>query len=341
MPRRTRRRVRRASGASHRLLLSLFLLSGAACSQPTSRVDNRPFTFVVLPDTQYYSKQYPHLFMAQTEWIKTRRVRENIRFVTQIGDIVHDRGKALDQWETASRAMSVLDGVVPYGISIGNHDYDNLKNRSVATVFLRYFGPQRYKSYAWFGGASENGLNSYQTFSAAGIQFVVLHLETDPPDAAITWAQAVLEKHPDHATILCTHAYLLGQNGVGRHPKPVFNAAGLSAEELWNRLIRRNPQVFMVLCGHEGKTIEYRQTSVNDAGHKVHELLADYQRGERGGNAFLRLIRFVPDVPRMEVRTYSPALDEFKTGDNSAFTLEWNVPSRLAESMRPIASAVR
>ncbi len=81
-----------------------------------------------------------------------------------------------------------------------------------------------------------------------------------------------------------------------------------------------------MLCGHEGRTDEYRQFSTNDAGKRVAEVLVDYQRRTRGGEAYLRLFRFVPATHEIEARTYSPVLDKFETDDTSQFTLPWVIP---------------
>jgi hypothetical protein len=82
-----------------------------------------PFTIVMLPDTQHYSRKYSDLFMAQTQWIKANRDKENMVFVTHVGDVVNDRKKNTNEWVIAQQAMSVLDGVVPWGVAIGNHDF--------------------------------------------------------------------------------------------------------------------------------------------------------------------------------------------------------------------------
>ncbi len=321
-----------------RLLLTVFVtaLSGAACIRPTAESDHRPFTVVMLPDTQIYSKAHPDLFFAQTQWIKANRDRENIRFVTQVGDIINDCVKDPKQWEVANKAMAVLDGAVPYGVAIGNHDFES---RTAATSFIRYFGPERYAGCPWYGGASENKLNSFQLFSGGGVDFVILHLEIDAPDAAIAWATEVLKKYPTRAAIVATHAYLHGRDGITRSTKPAFNKGGNSAEELWDKFIRRNPQVFMILCGHEGRTDEYRQVSTNDAGNKVLEILADYQKRADGGQGYLRLIRFLPASRQIEFRTYSPSLKQFETDDSSQFTLPWELPaSCIKPQAQPMAS---
>lgn len=314
------------SGTHSRLFASVVIaltISVAGCAGPKIDPDRGAFAIVMLPDTQIYSKAHPDLFYAQTRWIKANRNRENIRFVTQVGDIVNDCVKDPKQWDVADKAMAVLDNVVPYGVAIGNHDYES---RSSAVAFVKYFGPDRYKSRPWYGGASPNGLSSYQLFSGGGVDFVILHLEIDVPDLTIEWAIDVLRGHPDRAAIVSTHAYLKGRDGITRNPKPAYDKHGNSGEEVWDKLIRPNPQIFMILCGHEGRTDEYHQVSRNNAGNRVLEMLADYQKRENGGDGWLRLIRFVPSSCQIQVRTYSPALDQFETDSNSQFTVPWDLP---------------
>ncbi len=305
----------------------LALLSSASCVRPAAQADRGPFTIVMLPDTQHYSRKYPDSFIAQTSWIKQNRDKANIAFVTHIGDIVNDRNKRMDEWELADKAMSQLDGVVPWGVCLGNHDYDDHGETRGAKGFLEHFGPQRFQKASWYGGASENGLNSYQLFSAGGIDFVILHLEMDVPDPAIAWAGEVLARHSARAAIISTHSYLQGRDGVGRNVKDTSKGIGNSGEDVWNKLIRRQPQVFMVLCGHVQNTVENYQISVNDAGNKVLEMLADYQARHDGGDGWLRLIRIVPASREIQVQTYSPVLDKFETDADSQFVAPLVLPA--------------
>ena len=83
------------------------LLSGATCRQSVSQAapPAAPFTIVMLPDTQHYSRRYHELFMAQTEWIKENRDKENIVFVTHVGDLVDGHKQGTNQWVVANQAM--------------------------------------------------------------------------------------------------------------------------------------------------------------------------------------------------------------------------------------------
>ena len=79
---------------------------------------------MVLPDTQYYAASFPDIFMKQTSWIVENRDAQQIAFVLHTGDIVDSDVPA--QWTVASNSLHMLDGVVPYVIAAGNHDYAEL-----------------------------------------------------------------------------------------------------------------------------------------------------------------------------------------------------------------------
>src|SRR6188768_859084 len=80
-----------------------------------------PYSIVVLPDTQYYASDFPAFFDAQTAWIVGEHATGNIAFVLHEGDIVDD--DVAPQWMRATHSLHMLDGVVPYVLSAGNHDY--------------------------------------------------------------------------------------------------------------------------------------------------------------------------------------------------------------------------
>lgn len=311
-----------------RLFLPLLILS--ACRGPGSSsgpVAPGPFTVVVLPDTQYYTQKFPETFRRQTGWIRENARKENIAFVTHVGDVVENGGEFEAQWKVADEAMAALDGVVPWGVTIGNHDYDKPNDPAgVATVFPKHFGPSRFAGRPGFLEASPNGLNSLQQFSGGGREWLILHLEADVPDAAIHWAEEVLGKHPGPPAIVTTHIYLHDIQKA-RTQKPYFRKDGNSGEDLWNKLVRKQPQIVLVLCGHFPKSGEWRQVSTNDAGRKVNEVLSDYQFRTNGGDGWMRLMRFDLAKSAVSVRTYSPTLDRFEMDEDSEFTVPLDLPA--------------
>lgn len=277
---------------------------------------NEAFTFVVLPDTQYYARSSDgsELFTGQTQWIAEQIQLEgnprNIQFVSHLGDIVNS-GSDLVEWQRADTSMSVLDDVVKYSVLPGNHDYASRSVKDSGTAnYLSFFGPQRFANDAWYG-ADPSGNNSYQRFSAGGYDFIHLALEFQPTvnvpirePSPVEWAQSIIDANPHTPVIVSTHDYL-------RDSPPKRSATG---EALWNELIRRNDQIFMVLNGHfHNEGGELHRVSVNDAGRPVIEVIQDYQGYENGGDGWLRLIEF--DIPenRIEFETYSPVLNQFQT----------------------------
>ena len=175
------------------LLSGCVLRSGSSVSSLSS-VDTReqsakPFTIVVLPDTQCYCdiqfaqsakrwgngdlRQY---FFAQTDWIAESAERLNTAFVVHEGDIV--QSDYPEEWEVADEALSRLDGKVPYCLCFGNHDVgvtvnpDGKSYRSGMhrdTNFDSYFPRSRFEKEAWFGGTYDTTMsNAYFLFEESG-----------------------------------------------------------------------------------------------------------------------------------------------------------------------------
>ncbi len=277
------------------------------------------FSLVVLPDTQFYSEKFPETYLAQMRWIKDNVQRENIRFVIHLGDIVQNPTEE-PEWQNADRAHRILDGVVPYSVAAGNHDLGLVKKSTVrdAALFNKYFPPSRFANAKWYGGhMGATNENSFCFFDAAGQKFMVLSLEYAPRDEALDWAAKVLAAHPQHHAILATHCYM---RPTARDAKCGAGGVGNSGDQVWEKLVRKQPSIFLVLSGHVLGV--GRQTSTNDAGRPVHETLVDYQGLENGGNGWLRVMRFLPRAGKIEVRAYSPLLDETNPDDAHTFTLD-------------------
>jgi len=335
---------------SHRLGAALL---GAAAVLVTTEalVAQQSFTIIALPDTQNYvtNPDDSLLFTEQTQWIADQILVEgnprNILFVTHLGDVVSS-GSSMTQYDRANASMSVLetgpDGVVPYGILPGNHDYASTGNKSTGTdLYVDVFGPDRFEGRSWFGGAEPSGNNTFQTFTFNGQEFLHIALEWRPTvnvtngptrdPSPIEWAQSVILDHPGIPVIVSTHEHI-DDDPPGRSP---------AGEALWNELIRINDQIIMVLNGHYHSAGgmndgEYHQVSQNDFGQDVAEVLQDYQDYPSGGNGWLRIITFDFAADEIRFETYSPVLDEFQTETvdevgqfASQFTIEMNFAERF------------
>lgn len=277
-----------------------------------------PFSIVLLPDTQSYARNRRAHFLDQTTWIVEHRTTHNIVFVSHVGDVVQD-GDDEAEWQHAEHALAVLDDAVPWGVVAGNHDYNRFNGcGGPADRYLAFVGPQRFARHDWFGGASENGMNTYQIVDAGWRKLLFLHLEIDPPDEAIAWAQAVVDTHVGLPTVVTTHMYF-ASHGNRRAAKSHCNDAGNSAAMLWRRFIRKNSQVFLVLSGHWSAEAHLR--SKNETGGDVAQLMANYQSRRNGGNGFLQLVTIDPIGSHVTVRTLSPTLHLDEIDENSRFSL--------------------
>jgi predicted phosphodiesterase len=281
---------------------------------------SKKFTVVLLPDTQYYSEKFPLNYVAQTMWIRDRVEDDNIKFVIHLGDIVQNPGEK-PEWETANRAMTLIDGVVPYSMVPGNHDMV-LPNRD-ATLYNFYFSPKRFVGRKWYGGhMGESNDNNFCVFEARGMQFMVVSLEFAPRDEALEWAADVIKSHPKHRVIVATHCYMR-PDGRDKQGGTSYKVAGNSGEQMWEKLIRKQPNVFLVVSGHVlGVGL---QTSINDAGGKVLEMLTDYQGLPNGGDGWLRSLEFSPDENKIHVKTYSPLLRKHNKDEKETFSMDYKM----------------
>lgn len=316
----------------------------AATAQATD-----PWMWVSLPDTQNYSDEYPSIFTAQTQWIADHAAANNIKFVTHLGDITDNHGD-LRQWNNAKVSMSVLDNAgMPYGTAYGNHDIHYgggsppVEDDYAATNYLNYFGPQHYTGKDWYRGASPTGKSNYQVIEyAPGKEMLFLHLSVETPVQELAWAQGVLNTNRDKPVHVSTHRYMqdsaeyVGALGSflgvppGRFPdiwyelaEPLYQPDGVKAEVFFNTFIKPNKNIFMVECGHFHA--EYNQASTNNYGLPVQEILVDYQDDPNGGNGWLRTMTVKEDQNKIEVRSYSPTLNQYNNESESRFDLNVNL----------------
>lgn len=289
------------------------------------------WTLAVLPDTQVYSLRYPGLFLLQTAWLVQQKSARDVRFLIQLGDITNNNSPA--EWRNAHAAMRVLHGAIHHAFVPGNHDYGPSGDASTRDTLLNeHFPFAEHAQQRTFGGAMEPGRleNTWHTFEAWNRKWIVICLEWGPRDRAVEWADEVMQKHQDHLGILVTHAYLNHDDRRYDHtdaahpqeygPHQYRTPGGVNdGEQLWQKLVRRHPFV-LTLNGHVlGDGTGYL-ASRNDRGRTVHQILANYQFRTLGGEAYLRLMEFLPDGRTVRVKTYSPLHDRYLTDPDQQFT---------------------
>lgn len=278
------------------------------------------FTLIVLPDTQKYSESYPHIFMNQTEWIVDKKDELDITFVIHLGDIVEHWNNET-QWGRADESLSVLDeNGIAYSVVPGNHDHYMHKTNGSTYYYNKYFPVSRFLSKVWWGGGYNGNDNNYELMTILGQDYIFLSLDYCASDDELEWANEILERYSDRKAILTTHAYL--DDSTAKR-EGIHNCKNGSTEYIWHRLIKRHANLQIVLSGHEWEQDgQARRVDKNIAGKNVYQLLADYQNYDKGGNGFLRILKFVPSENRVYVSTYSPYMNRYKTDDESDFVLE-------------------
>ena len=310
------------------LLIFISMSVTTAAEDLTLELNEAPegtFSIAVIPDTQHYRRlktdeqawENP-TFEAYTDWIAANFERQRIVFVSHVGDIVDLNERS--QWSVAKKCMDKLHGRVPYGISVGNHD---MVRSGDSTLFQEFFPKSRFAEFDWYGGTfgglsetadtvSGNNANSFQLFSAEGMDFVFLHLECNAPDDVLDWATDVLTKHSDRRAIITTHMGL-GPRDRPQNAEDYFDAPkgrmtwkkchgerGNTPQQMWDKCFSQHSNVFIVCCGDQSRTQAMHSSSQGVQGNTVHELLSDY------GVSGLRVMRFVPKADRIEVRTWNP-----------------------------------
>lgn len=336
-----------------KLLLLAFALLKAAPNAQAAAYDIEPgsWTLAVLPDTQLYSAYYPQTFTAQTQWIADHATSHNIKYVLHAGDITENN--VTSHWINARTSMSVLDGVVPYALATGNHDYGTKgKSDNRESIFndAAFFGPGSfYANQPSIGGFFEPGRtdNSYHTFNAGGNDWLVLALEWGPRNEVVEWANQVASAYPTHKAMLVTHAYMYNDDtiydwaskGATQYWNPhSYPYAGNPSEtindgqQLWDKLVSKHAGFQFTFNGHVvGDGTGFRSTA-GDAGNPVHQMLANYQQNYLGGGGDMRLLEFKADGKTVVVRTYSPVLDRYDFSFDQQFTLSMD---ELREPLTP------
>jgi hypothetical protein len=287
------------------------------------------FSVVVLPDTQFYSESHPAIFNAQTQWIVSNRANYNIQFVLGEGDIVNVADQPA-QWQNADAAIKLLDNAkIPYVLPLGNHDYDGFNPPARGTTaFNTYFGPSRYAQYSWYKGGFPSGTNDnfYAVFTVNGKQYLILALEFVPRDEALEWAKTVLDANPDKEIIVVSHSFLFTDSTRADQCNNNDNngAGNNQGEAVWQNLLINYPNLSLVLNGHFTGSTASRRADLGLQQNLVNEMFADYQSLSNGGDGWMRILTFRPSLNRIDIVTYSPYLNQYKTDSNNQFSITWH-----------------
>jgi hypothetical protein len=289
------------------------------------------FSVVLLPDTQHYSSSYPEIFYKQMDWIVENKIPLNIQYVIHLGDITNNNKEYA--WEVADKSFKILENKgIPYSIVYGDNDmknpdknyYDGIRH----TEYLhKYFPVSRFDKPGswWSGGFFDPGKidNYYCLFNYQEYKFLIMNLELAPRSAVLKWADTIIAQNASRKVILVTHDYL-DRNGNRLNDLKSFaldgrdkegKLKGNDAEAVFKKLVLKNSNIILVLCGHkEGefqKEVKIKKSDGSEKSRKVFEILSDFQderikgTDEKSGKGLLRVLKFYPDKNEIAISTVS------------------------------------
>ena len=253
-----------------------------------ARQSKYTYSFAVVGDTQYLVENDVNWGVTNTatlyDWIVANKYEKNIKAVFGMGDIVDESNKS-EQWEWAKTNISKLDGVLPYYLLRGNHDY--------TSHFNEYFNNSAYTSqFTDEDIADQSGCfyqdgkidNAYTKLTVGKTKYLVMLLDYLPTDEALEWANSVVAANPDYKVIVTTHDYLAADGSWSTEKSSDDANVGI---DIWQDFVSRHQNIFLVLCGHEngntnGKILKLESTGVN--GNKVTQLMINPQTLEWDNN---------------------------------------------------------
>ena len=322
--------------------------------------DSASFSMIMVPDPQSYTKFAANqpLFDLQTAWIAQNLHRLNIKSALFTGDMVEQGNKLVSgglpnpgngdqtsrqQWEAAGRALSRLDGRLPYIVCQGNHDVGYLAAENRFSMQPDYIYPERNPVWANCMVATAPDYRGIHTMENAAFEFssphwgdlLVLAFEYAPRDEILTWAADLIasERFRNHRVIVLTHSFLNSKGDVIQTERYGLTPRNWPAQ-VWEKLVAPSHNISLILCGHAGYPPEFPDNAdspddidytPNSAfrietaadGRSVPIMMFNSQTGDgewfgNGGDCWLRILEFKPDGRTIGVRTFSPLFAQSK-----------------------------
>lgn len=271
---------------------------------------------VVIGDIQEYTKNNDlgYYWAYTMSWIAAqKKAGVKINYILQTGDLTDNN--TYDQWYRYAVVRNFLPET-PFIACPGNHDYKwnkdgQITNRS-SSLFDHYI---HYKDSPTFGIEHEFEENSVtNVILKCQIQqqpYYIISLEFGPRDEVVEWAKTIVQANPDKKYLLLTHAYLdpKGQRAdwvkyLSYTAKSQFQGSSSNdGEDIWQKLVRYNDNVILVLCGHNGFTAKL--LSENNYGTVVPQIMFNNQYQANGGDTWIQFWEFPPEGNTAKARTYN------------------------------------
>ncbi len=309
-------------------------------------VTNGSDTMIWSTDPQHYTKfaDLNEYYYKVYQYAAAQYVAGEAGYIITTGDLVDDRptaSVAAAQWDVSDQAMSYVEAVgMPNGLVSGNHDVGDYKKPDYSngdegivdySKYLEHFPASRYNDKAWYGGSLNNNISHYDLVTIGNVDFIVMYLGygLEATDETIVWANQVLQTYSHRTAIITTHQYLDAGAAVRDDTS--------RAELIFNEIVDPNPNVKMMICGHDDGSLCLEKTASD--GRTVYEVLCDYQFveaedpdfyanehyigsvGSCCGDGYIRLMTVQGEM--LSSITYSPVTGRYNPyGDRENVTID-------------------
>jgi len=298
-----------------------FWQAAAAKKRAVGEPYEQPFTLLLIPDTQYVTKELNISYLnSMLKWVGTNSSL-NTAAILGLGDCIHDYANTA-QFTVYTNAFTNVASI-PTLHCAGNHDrqHDSSPNRDYSP-FNNHITRGWYTNKSWWsadrGGFLTNNAqqNAFLLVTNGNTEMVVVTLEYGPATNTIMWASNVFATYPDHYGILTTHSYLMPDgslNGFGDLYAPsVIFSTFTDATGMWE-VIRKIPNLRLIVSGHQilaaDIPIEANRLMFGDSGNGVLANVSNWQDvrdgiGSGSHKAVLKLLTVSPSDNTVAVTTF-------------------------------------
>ncbi|MBQ9084229.1 MAG: hypothetical protein IJY24_01095 [Clostridia bacterium] len=291
-------------------------------TNPNSPTDYA-YSMAVVGDTQFLAQNDANNGTNYTseiyKWLVENKDSKNIKYVMGLGDITENDTDA--EWQIAKDAITQLDGILPYSLVKGAAPHDRTVN------FNKYFGSHEpYTSqidgYFTYGDATDLDSapidNTYRKITIGDTRYLIFGLDFGASDAVLEWAGDIIAQNMDHRVIITTHAYLYGdgtywdENDSAPAHKPGVSNGLNNGDEIWEKMVKRYPNIVMVLNGHCLTENIVMTQAEGIYGNTVTQMLINFQASDASHDyrtGMVAMFYFSADGSKIDVEYISTVRD--------------------------------